>query len=316
MTGKRAIHTPTTVKAIPKAAKAAKAVAKAAKAVAKAAKAVPKVAKAVSKKPLKDAKVAKPAKAIPKKPPTVPKTAKPAKAIPKKPPTVPKTAKVAKAIPKKPPTVPKVAKPAKAIPKKPPTVPKATKATKATKAVSKTVVKNPKTLKSTKAVSNKLKKQISYDGGMFKCFGLLCKSNRVVSEESTQQQLLPPQSLLEERIDIYRKIYKFKYKNKDKPTGINYLSKVIKTINGVYLENMLMNAITTKILIGGKSRHFQIGYYFEPFYSTSINEAVDGNISFEAQPELQPLDIQTLEKTPTTYRPQKLNTQKYITESN
>jgi hypothetical protein len=145
---------------------------------------------------------------------------------------------------------------------------------------------------------------------MFKCFGVSCKSNRVVSEESTQQQLLPPQSLLEKRIDIYRKIYKFKYKNKNKPTGINYLSKVIKTINGVYLENMLMNAITTKILIEGKSRHFQIGYYFEPFYSTSINEAVDGNISFEAQPELQPLDIQTLERTP-TYRPTKLNTQKY-----
>ena len=187
MTGKHAIHTPTTAKAakavpkaVPKVAKAAKAIPKVAKAVAKKPPTVPKVAKAVAKKPLKDAKVAKPAKAIPKKPPTVPKVAKPAKAVAKKPPKVPKVAKtvakkplkdakVAKAIPKKPPTVPKTTKATKAIAKKPPTVPKVAKvakaipkkplkdakATRATKAVAKKPPTVPKATKATKAVAKK-----------------------------------------------------------------------------------------------------------------------------------------------------------------
>jgi len=285
MSGKRAIHTPTTAKAIPKATKAAKA----AKAVAKKPPTVPKVAKTAKAIPKKPSTVPKKPSTVPKKPPTVPKVAKATKtvakkplkdakamkatkAVAKKPPTVPKAAK---AVPKKPPTVPKVAKPAKAIPKKPSTVPKkpptVPKATKATKAVAKKPLKDAKATKATKVVAKKplkdakvakaakaakpskatktvvkkSKKQIYRGSG---CFGYFCPSK--VEDESTQQ----PLTQLDQRIYIMGIVKQYLEKNaydnecvieRDGGLYIKDLQLIIKDL-GKYVDNK-KNILTTNI---------------------------------------------------------------------
>lgn len=54
-----------------------------------------------------------------------------------------------------------------------------------------------------------------------------------------------------------------------------------------------MESIRDNIILNNKSRHFQIMYYFSPYYSISHNEVVEGNISFTSL-SISELDCESL----------------------